>query len=160
MWKNLTLALLSITLFTACGSDDKKSSAGPVAPTGPQPVVAANFPNENGTPFGRWISQGMTNENEVTLQYRLFVNRKNEVALGIQCAAEGLQASGMTMAKVKIDGNILEILELAKVEAKSADARLDCSVEFNAGKLQWQYENEVLTIAGEGGQPLNLGREQ
>lgn len=155
------LAIIAASLLVACGSDDKKTSTQPVTPAAPKAVTMADFPNEAGTPFGRWATAPQKDEAQgVTFQYKLYVNRQNQVAMGLDCYTDTQRASGLTLANSKIEGQTLQLLTETAVVAKS-DTGLECNVTFNAVTFDWAHFGDNLNLTNRnGGGRIDLSRAE
>jgi hypothetical protein len=134
-----SLALISLIALSGCGDDEAKPIGGPGATN--QPVQDAAFPQEPGTAFGRWATGEMQGEG-ITFQYRLYVNRQNQVSMGFNCTNGNRSTTHMKTAKVTIQAE-------QQIMTLNEDLVLNdgnCDVTIAKTNFQYGYQNETLTL--------------
>ena len=146
MWKRLSVVLALALALSACSKDRSDENKTPPI----NQLDEANFPQESGTGVGRWESQPAY-DNGMTASKLLYVNRQNQVAMGAKCSEAGMTAEKIGMAKTRIDGNTLELLESFNMTLMKPDGGVFCTLNVNAGKYFWYYHNETLVFADENG---------
>lgn len=147
MWKNFTFALITLTLLSACGSGKSDSPASAPVPAQPktQRIDLAKFPNEAGTPFGRWATAPQAVEAD-RFQYKFYVNRAEETAMQLDCIMDGKNMTGYEMLRTRIEGNTLKLLEATTITARGENGASGCQAEFEAGSFRWEHNGDFLSL--------------
>jgi len=147
MWKRLSLVLALALALSACSKDrSEETKSQPV-----NQLDEANFPQEAGTGVGRWETQPETDNDGMVSSKLLYVNRQNQVAMGAKCSEAGMTAEKIQLARTRIDGTRLELLEDFNLTLMKPDGGVFCTLNVRAGTYNWYYQNEFLIFTDQNG---------
>ncbi len=165
MTKKIRLIFLVVgtsVFLSACGKDSSNNSGGAAPAGGPnKPINKAEYPNVEGSIFGKWQIEQPERENGFTITTQIFLNDKGSLSVSVECAASETEKVSTTLStSIKVDATSVEILEDAKSEAKGKfkDQEVTCTASVSKTKFNYRVQADSLLLFGGGQAQLRFSR--